>query len=37
MFLKVSDSLPQENVIPGIRTEFCNIPVAFIFPVTDVA
>jgi hypothetical protein len=27
----------QENVIPGIRTEFFNIPVAFIFSVTDVA
>jgi len=38
MFLKASDILPQENVIPSIRKDFFfNIPVAFIFSVTDVA
>jgi hypothetical protein len=37
MSLKASDSLPQENVIPGIRTGFLNIPVDFIFSVRDVA
>jgi hypothetical protein len=37
MSLKASDSLPQENVIPRIRTGFLNITVAFIFSVTDVA
>lgn len=37
MFWKASDSLPPENLILGIRTEFFNVPVAFIFSVTDVA
>ena len=37
MFLNASESFPQENVIPNIRSEHFNIPVAFRCSVADIA